>query len=152
MTISTFRIVASSLLALLVAEASARADCTVLAPETCANGVDDDCDAHTNEGCSTCTGTVALFPYTMSSLAELRTDTNATNTLYGMLVDTTWDFLPSHRIRQIGFRFSTFNTENNFDFLLLGGVDPARRQSHPVGSIRLATASTLQHDALAHRH
>lgn len=93
--------------------------------EYCGNGLDDDCDGNINEGCTTCStspSTPSLFPYTVTSLLELRNDTNAPAAFYGMLVDTTWTFLPSSRMSYAGFRFSNFNTEPGNDFLSLGAT------------------------------
>lgn len=95
-----------------------------MAFEACFDGVDNDCDGATDEGCAACyffTLPTVAFPFDWRT--ELRADPDSKMIplndarLYGNFMDTNWKLLLSHRI--VGFRlqFSGFNTENGFDFL-----------------------------------
>jgi hypothetical protein len=100
--------------------------------ESCGNGVDDDCDGQTDEGCGTCSSSVANpeIPYQFNSDAELRNQVGSSNpVLYGNHVEYRWRWSASHRVTACSMWFDEFDTEAFYDILNVAGVD----HSGPLG-------------------
>lgn len=92
--------------------------------ELCGDGLDNDCDNSTDEGCTQCTASAASFPYVFNSQLEIRRDTvqPGGSPVYGRRMDSTWKFIPSHRVNSFALRFDQFALESGFDSFKINGT------------------------------
>lgn len=113
--------------------------------EACSNGVDDDCDGGTDEGCSTCGPSTweTDTRYGFSSLSEIRNAVNNIGANYANDIDLAWSFLPSHRMTNMAMIFSSFRLETGWDYFKIGTSQFTGTTLTDTGAIGVPNSTSL---------
>lgn len=140
----------AAVLLVLVAGLPATASATCGTEFEACDGIDNDCDGATDEGCSTCWGFSAspVVPFPLDWRTELRAHPDSKDIplggarIYGGFMDTNWLFLMSHRMAAFRPTFTTFKTESGFDFLSIGAETITGNMGPHTGNWVVPTSGT----------